>query len=115
MPPDLNDIEMGLFNRKKRLPLSDIIDGLLHELNEAMAFQRLLQARQSVSSAATSQKCVEIKELDISLQVRAKDLRTTGLTSMTGTPLTYDDLEFMIDRIETEGDEFTVKILFHAK
>lgn len=129
---------MGLFSRKKRVPLSEIIDGLLTALNDAREMQQLRQKQlvDGLTDAETGEPVVkrvkignqeieiplaslvsrdsmEIKEVNVSFQVKIKDLVTRAIAthSMAGKPLTYDDLEFMLDKIEVQKNSFTVNIM----
>ncbi len=126
---------MGLFSRKKRVSLSEIIDGLLTALNDAREAQRLqqIQLTDSLTDAETGEPVVkrlkigdqeieiplaslvsrdsmEIKEVNVSFQVRIKDLATRAIAthSMAGKPLTYDDLEFVLEK--TKGNDENVMI-----
>lgn len=129
---------MGLFSRKKRITLSEIIDALLTALNDAREMQQLRQKQlaDSLTDAETGEPVVkrlkigdqeieiplssllsrdsmEIKEMNVSFQVQIKDLVTRAIAthSMAGKPLTYDDLEFMLDKIEGK-ENILVKIIF---
>ena len=129
---------MGLFSRKKRVPLSEIIDGLLTALNDAREMQQLRQKQltDSLTDAETGEPVVkrlkigeqeieiplsflvsrdsmEIKEVNVSFQVQVKDLaaRAIATHSMAGKPLTYDDLKFMLDKIEGKKDIFVINII----
>lgn len=129
---------MGLFSRKKRVPLSKIIDGLLTALNDAREMQqfRQMQLTDSLTDAETGEPIVkrlkigdqeieiplaslvsrdsmEIKEVNVSFQVKIKDLaaRAIATHSMAGKPLTYNDLEFMLDKMEGKENSFTVNIM----
>lgn len=129
---------MGLFCRKKRVPLSKIIDGLLTALNDAREMQQLRQMQlvDSLTDAETGEPIVkrlkigdqeieipltslvshdsmEIKEVNVSFQVQIKDLaaRAIATHSMNGKPLTYNDLEFMLDKIEGKENSFTINIM----
>lgn len=122
---------MGLFSRKKRITLSEIIDALLTALNDAREMQQLRQKQltDSLTDAETGEPVVkrlkigdqeleiplssllsrdsmEIKEVNVSFQVQIKDLVTRAIAthSMAGKPLTYEDLEFMLDKIEGKED-----------
>lgn len=59
-------------------------------------------------ASLVSHDSMEIKEVNVSFQVKIKDLVTQAIAthSMAGKPLTYDDLEFMLDKIEEEEDKF---------
>lgn len=63
-------------------------------------------------SSLLSRDSMEIKEVNVSFQVRIKDLTTRAIAthSMAGRPLAYDDLEFMLDKIEGKEDVFAVNI-----
>ncbi len=129
---------MGLFSRKKRITLSEIIDTLLTALNDARKMQELRQKQltDSLTDAETgepvvkrlkigdqeieiplssllSRNSMEIKEVNVSFQMQIKDLtaRAIATHSMAGTPLTYDDLEFMLNKIEKKEDIFVVNII----
>lgn len=122
---------MGLFSRKKRITLSEVIDALLTALNDAREMQQLRQKQltDSLTDAETGEPVVkrlkigdqeleiplssllsrdsmEIKEVNVSFQVQIKDLVTRAIAthSMAGKPLTYEDLEFMLDKIEGKED-----------
>ena len=118
---------MGLFSRKKRVPLSEIIDALLTALNDAREMQELRQNQltDSLTDAETDEPVVkrlkigdqeieiplysllsrdsmEIKEVNVSFQVQIKDLAARVVTNNTvvGNPLTYEDLRFLIEKAE---------------
>ena len=115
---------MGLFSQKRGIPLSEIIDSLLTALNDAREMQQLrqIQSLESFMDAKTgapivkrlkigeqeieiplsslfSRDSMEIKEVNVSFQVRIKDLATRAIAthSMAGKPLTYDDLRFTLE------------------
>lgn len=130
---------MGLFSRKKRVPLSEIIDGLLTALNDAREMQQLrqMQSPDGFTDAETGEPIVkrlkigeqeieiplaslvsrdsmEIKEVNVSFQVQIRDLTTRAIAtrSMAGKPLTYDDLEFVLEKAESkQEDNLLIKIL----
>lgn len=130
---------MGLFSRKKRVSLSKIIDGLLTALNDAREMQQLrqMQLTDSLTDAETGEPVVkrlkigdqeieiplaslvshdsmEIKEVNVSFQVQIKDLaaRAIATHSMTGKPLTYEDLEFVLEKAESkQEDNLLINIL----
>lgn len=134
---------MGLFCRKKKVPLSEIIYGLLTALNDTSEMQQLRQ-KQLVDSltdtetgkpvvkrlkiedkeievplaSLVSHESMEIKEVNVSFQVRIKDLTTRALVtnSMAGKPFTYESLEFVLDKVAGIDDEnITINISFKDK
>lgn len=132
---------MGLFSRKKRVPLSEIIDGLLTALNDAREMQQLRQKQlvDDLTDAETgepvakrvkignqeieiplaslvSRDSMEIKEVNVSFQVKIKDLaaRAIATHSMAGKPLTYDDLEFVLKKMKGNDENVMINICLMA-
>lgn len=128
---------MGLFSRKRKILFSEIIDSLLIVLNDACEMQQLrqIQSLESFMDTKTgapivkrlkignqeieiplvllaSHDSMEIKEVNVSFQVRIKDLKHGQLSSIqwqTSLLLTMT-LEFMLDKIEGKEDVFAVNI-----
>lgn len=134
---------MRLFGRKKRVPISEIINSLLTALNDACEMQQLRQMQSADNLTDTesgesavkrlkigdqtieiplaslvSMDSMEIKEINVCFQVQIQDLVTRAIStnSMTCKPITYDDLEFIFDKATINNDDnIKISILFNRK
>lgn len=93
---------MTLFNHKKRVSFSDIVEGILVALNETRDMP---------------QELLEIKDVDISFQIRIQDMvaRAIAGNTVVGRHVTYDDLRFLIEKIEVEEESMKISISFGRK
>lgn len=134
---------MRLFGRKKRVPISEIINSLLTALNDACEMQQLRQMQSADNLTDTesgesavkrlkigdqtieiplaslvSMDTMEIKEINVCFQGQIQDLLTRAISSnsMTCKPITYDNLEFIFDKATGyDDDSIKISILFNRK
>lgn len=119
------------------MTLSAVIDGVLAALNEVRDMQRLRQAQDpdavpesghravgysdsegkaAMMSAAwqATRDTMVIKEMSVSFSVRIDDaVARNAIANVTGRPLAYDDLEFILDNaFGVRDDRVVVNITF---